>query len=148
MKSYSNLTTNEAIARLGFRIESVPVIAAEAMLAKAKCSHIVLEEVRSRVYRNIVENIHHEGYPTEDNPDFKEANINDLVYTIIIEILSGFSDATGRDGLRLKREKHFIPADSTTHGDEGFVMVDQISALEEKFVLIVEAKKEFFFQRR
>jgi hypothetical protein len=145
MKSYCNLATNEANARLGFRLETVPVIAVEAMLAKAKCSHTVLEEVRSWVYRNIVEYVRHEGYPGL-NPDLNEANINDLVYAIIIKILSGFSDATGLDGLRLKREKHIVPADSTTHGDEGFVMVDQIPPLEEKLVLIVEAKEIFLLQ--
>jgi hypothetical protein len=145
MNSYFNLTMDEAAARLGFKIESVPLITIEAMLAKAMCDHIVLEDVRGWVYCNIVQYVRHEGYP-DAYPDFKTANINDLVYAIIIKILSGFSDATGRDGLRLKREKHIISTDSTTHDYEEFVMVDQISALGEKLVLIVEAKRKYFPQ--
>jgi hypothetical protein len=137
---------DEADTRLGFNIDSVPIITVEAMLAKATCNHMVSEEVRSGVYSNIVEHIRHEGYPTQTDADFKEANVNDLVYAIIIKILSGFSDATGRDGLRLKREKHIISTDSTTHGYQEFVVVDRISVLQKKFVLVIEAKKESISQ--
>ena len=62
------------------------------------------DEIKKRVYDGIVEHIEIEGYPTEADPDFKEANINDLVHIIIHAILSDFKRNTGQN-IRLRREK-------------------------------------------
>ncbi|RPB27122.1 hypothetical protein L211DRAFT_780111, partial [Terfezia boudieri ATCC MYA-4762] len=67
----------------------------------------------------IIEFLDIEGYPTEANPFFKEANISDLVlYTIKL-----------------------ASADGETGGKEEFVVLDYITVTEEKLVLIIEAKK-------
>lgn len=80
-----------------------------------------------------------EGYP-EAEADFKEANINDLVYGIISPIIADFRRKTGRN-LRLRREKEIIAVDSETGGCEEFVLMDIIAIKERDFVFIVEAKR-------
>lgn len=51
---------------------------------------------KQRVYDAIVDYLEIEGYPTEANLDFKEANISDLVFYIIGPILTDFRRMTGR----------------------------------------------------
>lgn len=82
-----------------------------------------------------------ENYPTEVDPDFKEANINDLVYGIISTILFDFRRITGRSSVKLHREKEIVSTDSETGGTEEFVVMDLISVEEEMYVLIIEAKR-------
>ena len=82
-----------------------------------------------------------EGFPTEADPDFKETNINHLVYATISSILEKSILTTGRKILRLRSEKEIVPTDGETGSTEEFVMVDLISVKKERFILIVEAKR-------
>lgn len=66
-------------------------------------------------------------HPMESDPDFKEANVSDLVYLIISPILADFRRKTGRR-ISLLREKEIISIDSQTGGYEEFVAVDMIEA--------------------
>ena len=75
------------------------------------------------------------------DPGFKEGNVNDLVYTIIAPVLDSFKQMTGRTSIRLRREKNVTAVDGETGGTEEFIMMDLVSLREEKFVLIVEAKR-------
>ncbi|RPB15816.1 hypothetical protein P167DRAFT_542534 [Morchella conica CCBAS932] len=115
------------------------------MLANAKyslgggCLDAILK-TKEKVYDGIVEHLEIEGYPTEANPDFKEANISDLVYITLHPILFDFKRKTGRT-VRLLREKEIVSTDGETGGTEEFVMVDLVSVTEEKFIFIVEAKR-------
>ncbi|RPB12832.1 hypothetical protein P167DRAFT_605425 [Morchella conica CCBAS932] len=74
---------------------------------------------------------------------FKEANINDLVFAILAPIMSDFRHKRKRSGtsMMLFREKEIISVDSETGGTEEFVIIDIISLTEEKFVMVVEAKR-------
>ena len=45
--------------------------------------------------------------------------------------------------IRLSREKEIIANDNETGGNEDFVVMDRISAEEQTFVLIMEAKKSY-----
>lgn len=76
---------------------------------------------------------------TVANPDFTEANVHDLVYTIITPTIREFRCRT-RYNLRLAREKTITSIDGRTGGKEECVAIDIISLAEKKFVLIVEAK--------
>ncbi|RPB26527.1 hypothetical protein L211DRAFT_820888, partial [Terfezia boudieri ATCC MYA-4762] len=88
--SYSSMTTAQAEKRLGFRIGSLMLkaIPIETMLANAKYrieekhSEAILK-TKEKVYDNVIDYLLIEGYPTEGDSDFKEANINHLVYTAI-----------------------------------------------------------------
>ena len=80
-----------------------------------------------------------EGYP-EDYPDFTEANINHLVYAIIIPIIDDFKSRTGRGTVRLCREKQIVSRDSRTGGEEEFIVIDQISVTE-RYIVVIEAKR-------
>ena len=146
INSYSNMTMGQAEERLGFRIRSLEAVSVDSMLANTKhslgaeCVDIMLK-TKERIYDNIVEYLVIEGYPTEGDPDFKEGNINDLVYGIIGPILGSFIHMTGRKSIQLRREKEIVSTDGETGGTEEFVMVDLVSVTEEKFVLIVEAKR-------
>jgi len=70
--------------------------------------------IKEKVYYNIVEYLDIEGYPTEANQSFKEANVSDLVYSIISPIIFEFRSRTGRKGVRLEREKAIIATDKKT----------------------------------
>lgn len=139
--SYSNMTAVQADKRLGFRIPSLKAISVDELLANAKYGPDAWLTTKMKVYDQIVQYLRVEGYPTETDPDFKEASINDLVYATISPILDDFIRMTGRESIRLRREKEIVSEDGETGGTEEFVIVDLISLEEEKFILVVEAKR-------
>ncbi|KAF8544769.1 hypothetical protein BDD12DRAFT_814675 [Trichophaea hybrida] len=107
----------------------------------AACTYTVQKKkTRKKVYKRILEHLETEGYPGEDDPDFKEANVNDLVRCIINQILFDFRRKTGRNIL-LRREKQIISVDSKTGGYEAFVMIDWISGNENHFIVVIEVKR-------
>ena len=71
--------------------------------------------------------------------DFKEASVNDLVLLILTPIIEEFIVMTGCYKVRLLREKQIVSEDKQT-GEE-FVVVDQISVTEEKYVFIIKTKR-------
>jgi len=128
-------TPNFTLAILSFKLKAVSV---GTMLAG---NHAASKAIKKRVYRRILEYIEIEGYPTEASASFKESNVSDLVYSIISPILSDFRRKTGRK-LRLEREKEIISTDGETGGMEEFVIIDRISVTEEKFVMVIEGKRD------
>jgi len=98
-----------------------------------------VEAVKAMVYGRIREYLNIEGFPTEVNPDFKEANVGDLVYATIGPVLDSVR-GMGRN-IRLTREKEITSVDNETGGVEEFVVVDQIAVAEQMFVSIIEAKR-------
>ena len=56
-----------------------------------------------------------------------EANINDLVYTILSPIIEDFICKTGRNEVSLYRERQLVSVDSKARGYEEFVVLDRIS---------------------
>lgn len=140
--SYSNVTLPDAQRRLGFRIQSLRGIPVEEMLGEGKGDvEMDVKETKEKVYDRIIEYIEIEGYPTEAETAFKEASINDLVYTTISPILREFIRTTQRKNISLRREKEIIGIDEETGGCEEFVMVDLISVTEEKFIFVIEGKR-------
>ncbi|KAA8898902.1 hypothetical protein FN846DRAFT_194803 [Sphaerosporella brunnea] len=114
------------------------------MLAEAKggiegLGMDAIQKVKEKVYDLILDHLEIEGYPTEADPDFKEANVNDLVHYIIGPIISDFKRKTGRK-VFLLREKEMVSTNGETGGYEEFLVVDMISVMEEKVVLVIEAK--------
>jgi len=85
-----------------------------------------ISKVREEIYDGLVGYIEIEGYPSEADPDLKEANINDLVLFTIYPILRLFKHDTARN-LRLRGEKEIVSVDSATGGYEEFVVMDRIS---------------------
>ncbi|KAG0642764.1 hypothetical protein HOY80DRAFT_1020509 [Tuber brumale] len=145
--AYSKVTLAEAEQRLGFMFMDFEShgISASHMLAEAKpeiegLRKDQVQETKEKVYDGIVEFIECEGYPTESVEDFKEANINDLVFTILAPIVADFRRKTGRN-IRLLREKQITALDSKTCGYQEFVLMDLIGVENKKYVFVVEAKK-------
>ncbi|KAF8428711.1 hypothetical protein EV426DRAFT_711384 [Tirmania nivea] len=138
--SYSNIGEEEAQRRLGFRIQSLKPIAVDRILAEVNDGfgddHVL--KTKEKVYNQILQYLEIEGYPTEVEPDFKEASISDLIYATISPILSDFIRKTGRKDLVLRSEKEIIATDKETGGYEEFVVVDLISVTEERFVFVVD----------
>lgn len=118
--SYSNMSMEDANKRLGFRMDTLTGIPVERMLAEAQHrleeEKAFLEKIKKRVYHRIVKFLETEGYPTEGNPNFKEASINDLVFATIVPIIAAFRRNTRRNNIRLEREKQIISPDSVTGG--------------------------------
>ena len=79
--------------------------------------------------------------PTEATKSFKEANINDLIFTIGSPVLFDFIRTTGRVGMQLEREREIISVDSQTGGTEEFVVVEEVSLTKDMAVFIIEAKR-------
>ncbi|RPA92424.1 hypothetical protein L873DRAFT_1817612, partial [Choiromyces venosus 120613-1] len=147
LTAYSKVTMQEAEKRLGFMVREFEknAISVSHLLAQYKpeiegLGKDEIQKTKEQVYDNIVQFIEGEGYPTESDEDFKEANVNDLVLLIILPILTAFRRKTGRN-LYLQREKEIIAADSETGGYQEFVMVGFIGVGNQKFVFVVEAKK-------
>ncbi|KAI5839543.1 hypothetical protein DFP73DRAFT_561266 [Morchella snyderi] len=139
--SYSKMTIPEAEKRLGFWIDELRAVTVDTMLVNAKHCLKGTDAIKEKVYDRILECLANEGYPTEASADFKEANVSDFVYAIIGPILFDFGRKTGRKRLRLVREKEIISTDNETGGTEEFVVMDRISVGQERFVVIMEAKR-------
>ena len=113
---YSKMTIAEAEARLNFGLDEVKAMPVDRMLAMAKHSvNADVDAMREKIYERLVEHIESEGYPTEANKDYKEANVNDLVYGILSPMVTDLKRKTGRK-LRLTREKEIISKDNETGG--------------------------------
>ncbi|CUS07590.1 unnamed protein product [Tuber aestivum] len=147
--SYLKLSHRQAGKRLGFLLETFDkgAVTVTQMLAtadrEAKIQGLTGEEVKEakeNVYKWIVEYLKGEGYPSDMNEDYNEANINDLVFTVLIPVIAMFNRKTGRN-LRLRREKTNIAKDGETSGNQGFVTIDTVGIDDRKFVFVVEAKK-------
>ncbi|RPA91474.1 PLP-dependent transferase [Choiromyces venosus 120613-1] len=139
--SYSKITIREAENLLGIRL-ALRGISVKLMLEgkHGLLGPDAILEAKREVYKGLVRYLDAGGYPTESDPDFKEANINDIVAFTIYPILALFKHETTRK-LHLSREKEIISKDSSTSGMREFVVMDYISHNEMKYVLIVEAKK-------
>jgi hypothetical protein len=140
------MTKQEAEHRLGFRLGSLTSISVDSMLANAKYNLEGLDKdtisnTKEKVYERIVEYLEVEGTPTEAKADFKEANVSDLVYSIISPIIHNYIRMTRRRSLRLKREKEIVSTDNKTGGMKEFVVTDEISVRKENFVFVVEGKR-------
>ena len=97
-------------------------------------------QIKEKIYEHIAEVLVCEGYPTESTENFKEANITDLVFTIIVPMIAAFRTRMGRK-LRLRREKKITAVDGKMGGFQEFITVDMIGVGDQKYVFIVEAKK-------
>ncbi|KAG0138694.1 hypothetical protein HOY82DRAFT_595169 [Tuber indicum] len=147
--SYSKVSILEAENRLGikiveFEMRGIPV---SQMLAQAKSKiqglrNDQIQKTKEKVFENIVQYIEGEleGFPTEFNKNFNEANVNELVLLIILPILTALRYETGRD-LLLLREKEMIATGSKMPGFREVVRRDFIKIEDTKFVLFVEARK-------
>jgi len=98
-----------------------------------------MHALKEVVYTRIIEYLDIEGYPTEGTLDFKVANISDLVLYTIGPILQHVRKM-GRN-IRLTREKVIASVDDEAGGNEEFVVMDWIVIGDDKFVLVVEAKR-------
>ena len=98
-----------------------------------------IDVLKDEIFQNIAKFIEGEGYPG-DHVDFMEANVHDLVYTIVNPVLVAVRRATKRK-LRLCREKRIVSTDAQTGGRQEFVGVDAVGVGGQKFIFVVEAKR-------
>jgi len=139
--SYSKMSIQEAERLLGVRLTLRGIPVKEMLQGKSVLlGEDLILKVKGKVYKGLVRYLDVGGYPTEADPDFKEANINDLVALTIYPILSLFKHETSRK-LHLSREKEISSLNSHTSGMKEFVVLDYISRESTKYVSIVEAKK-------
>ncbi|KAI5810207.1 hypothetical protein DFH27DRAFT_538553 [Peziza echinospora] len=139
MVSYSAISVAAAQQRLGFRIEDVKAVDFNTMSAHPYNVEEV-DKVKERVYEWILQMLDIEGYPDESNTYYKEQNVNDLVLGIISPVLGFMRKETGRR-LRLTREQEIISSDKESGGKEEFIVLDLVTVSEDKFVLIIEARR-------
>jgi len=145
--SYSKVSREDAEERLGFLLEefeeqAIPVV---QMLEEANPGNNGLKKddllvIKHKVYERILEYLVCEGIPTDSTADFNEANINDLVFTIISPVIAACSLKLGRK-IRLRREKKITAMDGLYGGFQEFVTVDLIGVGKTKFIFVVEAKR-------
>jgi len=89
-------------------------------------------------YIEILRYLRFEDYPME-SPDFKEGNVNDLVLLIVLPVIGDPIPRTGRDKVRLIREKQIV-VDGLETGGEEFVVIDEVELGKERYSFI-EAKR-------
>ena len=105
------------------------------------CGEDVIQGTKEKVFSHILEYLHFEGYPTEAGPDFKRANINDLILYIIGPILWDFNIELEAGNAILRREKEIISPDSKTGGYGEFVVVEKCGpGVAECLMVIIESK--------
>lgn len=98
-------------------------------------------QTKMKVYEQIVQYLEIEGEPTEADTDFKEGNISHLVNATISSIVRDFRPKTGCKSMQLRSENVIVSMDGETGGSEEFVVMDLVLVTNEKFVLIIEAKR-------
>ncbi|KAF8427484.1 hypothetical protein EV426DRAFT_715056 [Tirmania nivea] len=148
--SYSNMSLEQAEARLGFTInildrKSIPV---ETMLNSTfkGLEPDAMSKTKELVFDLLTRHILIEGYPG-NNTDYTEASINDLVYAIINPVISDFilcqkKQQAGREMISLLREKEVISVDGETGGKEEFLVKDLIGpTINGSYIFVVEAKR-------
>ncbi|KAF8455173.1 hypothetical protein BGX38DRAFT_216177 [Terfezia claveryi] len=148
-KSYAKFTIQDAEKRVGIRfltLEDNAIPVKDMLDGQSKAlGEDAIGEIKRRVYDNVIDYLDAEGYPSEARAHFNEANINDLVYTLIVPIISGFRRQTCRKSLLLQRERQIIAVGSDPEAEAGgveeFAVVDLISVTEEKFVIVIEVKR-------
>lgn len=103
--SYSNMSTADAEKRLGIRVRAIRSVPVKTMLAEANGLEGGMGaslETKEKVYKGIVRYLDVEDFPMDTDPNFKEANINDLVYAIISPILFDFRRETRRSNSNIR----------------------------------------------
>ena len=143
---YLAMTIREAEGHLGVRISQLKTVSVQTILANAGHDFEVLD-AKEKVYDQIVQYLDVEGYPEDSDPDFKEANISDLVYGIIGPAIQFMRKKT-KCMIRLAREKEIVFVDNETGGAEWPLGLDLISVAEGRFVFIVEAMQSAFGQAK
>jgi len=112
---HSTITIEDAGDRLGFRVITPEGLEAPVrnFLKDTGClrgAEDTLLKTKQRVYKRIQDHLVAKGYPSEAGLDFKEANINDLVYVTIVPIIADFSTRT-RDALALHGRSRPVATD-------------------------------------
>lgn len=140
--SYSSITIQEAEKRLNIRFNNIISNSCKIEnLLDLKNINKKTYDIKNKIYERIVEYIEVEEYPSLSSYTFKEANIFDLVGTILIPLISDFKHKEQNDSIVLRREKEIISIDNKTGGNEEFVIVDVINITQERFILIIESKR-------
>ena len=96
--------------------------------------------LKRKVHEQVVRYLRIEGNPTEADPDYKEVNINHLVFSIISPILEQFA-LTTTENVRLQSQKEIVSTDGKTGDTQEVVFVDRTTYKKEKFILVVESKR-------
>ncbi|RPB28511.1 hypothetical protein L211DRAFT_777730 [Terfezia boudieri ATCC MYA-4762] len=117
-------------------------ILVEEMLALAGYNpdQDVIEAIKTskeELYKGLARCLRIEGHET-----LMEANVNDLVVFIIHPTIDEFRQRTGRKTIQLFREKQLMAEDEETGEYEEFVVVDRIEITVERYLLIIEAKRD------
>jgi len=143
--SYSNNSRKDVENRIGTTIKRLHLtaITVQEMLVLAKMFTLTsykedsgVKKIKEEVYREIVRYLRVEGHDT-----LTESNANDLALFIIVPIIDGFIEQTGRDMVQLFRERQVVSEDGETSRYEEFV-INGIEITEEKYIFIVEAKRD------
>ena len=107
------------------------------MLAEAGCTidenNKDIQEAKRQVFNAILLSLDLEGYPTETDPNFNEANVSDLVLYILGPFISYFKrkHVEVEQRIRLGREKQLLSIDGETGDREEFIMMEWVSVREQ-----------------
>jgi len=69
--AYSSMTVAEAEKRLGVRLKNVKAVSVKNMLEAGNYRSEGKDPTKEKVYEDIVDYLVVEGYPEDDNPNFK-----------------------------------------------------------------------------
>ena len=103
--SHSNIPIPDAQKRPGFSFKTfgsqeIPVdrMLTETRVGIEGLGMDAVQKTKEKVYDLMLDYLEIEGYRTESDPDFKEANVSDLVLHIISPILSDFRRKAAEGG--------------------------------------------------
>lgn len=139
--SYSNVTQRDAEKRIGIRIINLTQEEKDPFDIVGEVRE-VSQKITEKVYGRLVDSIKAEGFPSGGIEPFKEVVINDFVGDVMRVVVSEYKTESRKENIILTREKEIIGEDEETGGNMEFVLIDTISVSEDRYLIVIEVKKD------
>ena len=140
MTSFSNVSQGEAELILGFEFRKFyrSQLPLEQFITKT-----VPEQLKKKVFERLMDCMDSEGFPEASIAPMNESVVTDYV-GLILQVLVAYYNRTMHrdDDLILSREKQIISKDEQVGGNMEFVIMQKISVMNTRYVLVVEAKRD------
>lgn len=139
--SYGSITQKDAELRLGIRLsrlvgESLDI---EEMI---KLDDKNLSNLKDLIFNRLADALDSEGYPEASIEPFKEIVVTDFIGEVLRPIIANFKRNENNQNIMLTREKEIISIDGQTSGNMEFIVIDTISVKKDRYMLIIEAKRD------
>ena len=139
--SYSNIPLIEAETRIDVRISSL-IEKVEDSLKMMRSIRSVPQRTLERVFERLVDTLEIEGFLEDGTRSFKEAVVHDFVGEVLRVVAVDYKRETNKKSITLTREKEVVSTDEETGGNMEFVLIDTVSVVGDRYLIVVKAKRD------